>query len=578
MNAQPPHILRKQFYRKLRSGLCRGLLAVGSFSMITNLLALTVPVFMLQIFDRVISSGNLDTLILLTVMAACALITLAALDIIRNNILIQMGSWIDEQLGCAAMASTISSAASRGKSPSSQTLTDLGLVRKAFRKSAIMPVFDITWTPIFLLIIFVLSPTLGWVALTGLSIILVLALGQDGLKAYLLRKARTASRSDKGQAKTLLRNADSATAMGMVSNLTLAWNTENKQTLGSQARKERADAAFSAIMKFVTQGLRIAMFAIGAMLVVQDSITMGVMIASVLLLGRAVLPVTQIVKAYRSIGEARAAYQRLKSSLARVPEKRYREVFDIPEGALEIIGLRFRYSGSSTSVVRRLNVELKAGEALCVSGPAGSGRSTFAKLCVGILQPRAGQVMLGGVPVNSFVPETQAVHIGYLPPEPQLFHGTIHENIARMRTGTQHSVVAAAQLAGVHDAIIRLPEGYDTTLGNSDALLSRGDTQLIALARAIYGDPRLVVLDEPSAALDVSSEKHLTDIIQTLKNNGTIVVIVSHRSAIKRCCDHTITLPSGKVTMGKMLMKPDLKVIEDGQGRVAVGNSGRNDG
>lgn len=565
-------------FQQLRSGLVRGMLVVGFFSCICNVLMLTAPIYMLQMFDRVLSSRNFDTLILLTVIAGFALITLAALTIIRSGILIQMGIWFDQQISSTALASVISSATKSGKIPSSRVLGDLNSIRKFFSRDALIPLFDAPWSPIFLLIIFLLSPVLGGVALSGLALMLVLAIGHDRIVTFISNKASTVSRPANEQAKTLLRNADAAESMGMISTLVRAWGNQNSDALDLQASKQQARATYSAITQFVRQGMRVAMLCVGAMLVIQNSITTGVMLASAILAARAIAPMTGIVKAWRSVVEARQAYKRLKNDLECAPDRQFGEQFYVPHGGLRVQRVGFRYAKSSSRVLRNASVELEPGEVLCVVGPPGSGKSTLAKLVVGILRPRSGRVLLGGSPVDDLAPEIRAAQIGYLPPDLQLFDGTIHENISRMRVGVKQFVVEAAQFAGIHDAIIGLSEGYDTKIVSDEMPLSPGKMQLISIARAVFGNPRLVVLDEPTSKLDKSNERSLVNIIQALKNKGAIVVVVSHRANILRCSDRILTMPEGKITSPDIRENINLKVVEDGRNRMVTRTSGRDDG
>lgn len=558
--------------------MLRGMLVVGLFSCVTNVLMLTTPVYMLQMFDRVLSSRNLDTLILLTVIAGFALITLAALMVIRSAVLIKIGLWFDQQLSGAALASAISIATRSGKVPSSRILGDLSTIRKFFSRAAIIPLFDAPWSPIFILLIFFLSPVLGAVALVGLIVMLGLAIGHDRIIEFLTKKANAVSRPANKEVKSLLRNADAAESMGMVSTVVHAWSQNNNSALELQSRKQQAQATYSAITQFVTQALRVAMLCAGAMLVINNSITTGVMLASAILASRAILPMTKVVKARRSVIDSRHAYQRLKADLERVPDKGFGERMYLPHGNLCVQRVTFRYSSQSSSrSVRKVSLDLEPGEVLCVFGPSGSGKSTFAKLIVGILKPRSGQVLLGGNHVDSLSPNSRAAHIGYLPSDIQLFDGSIHENISRMRAGVEQSVVDAAKMAGVHDSIANLPEGYDTRVVNNELPLSPGEVKLISLSRAIFGNPRLVVLDEPTSSLDKSNEQNLVEVIRALKNQGTIVVVVTHRTSLLRCSDQVLLMPGGKTIRPDRLKEVTVKALDDGRHLTLAASSGADD-
>ncbi|MDJ0741336.1 MAG: ATP-binding cassette domain-containing protein [Gammaproteobacteria bacterium] len=565
-------------FGQLRSGLVRGMVVVGVFSAICNLLMLTTPIYMLQMFDRVLSSRNLDTLILLTVIAAFALLTLAALMIVRSSVLIRIGVWFDQQVGGAALASVIASATKSGKAPSSRVMGDLASIRSFFGKTTIIPLFDAPWSPIFLLIIFLLSPILGGVALTGLIVMLALAIAHDRVIAYLSTRASAVTRPAKDQAKSLLRHADTAVSMGMVSTLVRGWRNQNGDASDSQAAKQQAQAAYTALTLLVTQGMRVAMLCAGAVLVIQNSITTGVMLASAILATRLLAPMTGLVKAWRSVTTAREAYSRLKKDLELTPVGTFGDQLYISDGGLSVERIGFRYSKSSPTLLRNLSLDLEPGEVLCVVGPPGSGKSTLAKLLVGILRPRSGRVLLGGNPVIGLAADVRASHIGYLPPDLQFFDGTIHENISRMRPGVREFVVEAAKLAGVHDAIINLPDGYDTKIVNGQSPLSPGEMQLLSIARAVFGKPRLVVLDDPTAKLDRSSERILANVVQALKSSGAIMVIIAHRTSILRQSDRILALPQGKTSRPGDRQKVDLTVIEDGRDRPTGDSSRRENG
>ena len=563
----------------MRSVLVRGLLVVGFFSCITNVLMLTTPIYMLQMFDRVLSSRNFDTLVLLTVIAGCALITLSVIMIIRSAVLIRIGTWIDQQIGSEALMSAISTATKKGKVPSSRIMRDLGSIRKFFSKAAIIPLFDAPWSPIFILLVFLLSPVLGAVALVGLALMLGLALGHDRIVTFLSDRASAASRPANRQVKSMLQNADVAESMGMVPTLIGAWSRKNTKALDLQASKQQALAAYSALTQLITQGMRVAMLCAGAMLVINDKITTGVMLASAILASRAIAPMTKVVKAWRSIVDAHQSYQRLRGHLESTRAQSFFEHLPVHAGKLSIRKLVFRYPVKSSSrVLRGLSVELRPGEVLCVVGPPGSGKSTFAKLIAGILEPYSGQVRFGGTPVSGLSHDVRAAQIGYLPPDLQLFDGTIHENISRMRLGIEQSVVEAARMAGIHDAIVALSNGYDTVVVDNELPLSPGEKRQLSISRAIFGRPGLVVLDEPTLNLDRSNERNLIKVIQALKNQGTIVVIVSHRANILRCADQVLMLPSGKITSSEIGKNPSLKVLDDSRKSAIAFSLGRDDG
>jgi ATP-binding cassette subfamily B protein/ATP-binding cassette subfamily C protein len=547
MSGYSPYISGKVLFSTLRAGCIRGFSVVGFFSSVINLLALTLPIYMLSLFDRVLSTRNMDTLILLTIMAVCAIITMAILEVIRRYLMVQMGIWFDQKIREPALMLCLSSSAERGNSTSSGITKDISTFRQLFRGSTIITLFDAPWSPIFLLIIFLLHPILGFVALTGTTLVLLFGVLQDRISQKMSENSRSVFGKAKQDEKTLFSNAEAATAMGMSSVLTQGMHRQNREKLDLEAREALFSTSIKSAGKFVKHGQRIAMLFTGVILIFQDEITTGAMMAGVILGGRAIGPATRLIKSRRSIVTARAAYLRIKKALQQVPDRRYGELYYSPQGELSVQRLTFRYSGTSKAALHRINFEVQPGELMGVVGPTGSGRSTLGKLIVGILRPRSGQVHFGGSDIANFANDIRAVHIGYAPQEPQLFDGTVYENISRMRVGVQDVVVAAAKLAGVHDAILRLPDGYDTMIGPTGVNLAKGELQRISLARAVFGDPRLVVLDEPSLDLDKEGEKSLVKMIRALKDAGVIVIVISHRSSILGHMDKVLKLPSGDI-------------------------------
>lgn len=527
---------------------CRGgFVAVALFSLCINLLMLTVPLYMLQLFDRVLASRSTETLILLTVIAVAAVLTLAALEVVRTNALVRISTWLDRKLGGPVLTCSIAASLRQGKDPSVQGLRDLSTFRTFLTGPAIFPILDSPWTPIFIAIVFVLHPLLGWIALGGALVLFALAVSNELATRNLMLLSGGSSIKALHQAEAAARNADVIEAMGMMPNLVRRWHRQNTETLALQARASNRSGGITALSKFARLCLQIGMLGAGAWLVILGEITPGVMIAATILMGRALAPVEQAIGAWRSTIAARDAYHRVKRQLDETPPRGEAMLLPAPSGRLTVEGLAFVYPGASEPVLKGITFDLGPGEAMGLIGPSAAGKTTLARLLIGNFQPRAGHVRLDEVDVAQWEPEDLGRHIGYLPQDVELFSGTVHLNIARMGEADPESVIEAARLAGVHEMVLRLPKGYETEIGEGGTALSGGERQRIALARAVYGTPRFVVLDEPNASLDQTGEESLLKAIDTLKKRGVTVVVIANRPSILRHVGKILILRNGTV-------------------------------
>jgi PrtD family type I secretion system ABC transporter len=525
----------------------KGLYVVVLFSLCINVLMLAVPVYMLQIFDRVLSSRSTDTLMLLSIIIVLAILTLALLEAVRSNIMIKIGSWIDRRLAGTVLTGSISLPLKNGSDPSIQGLRDLNTFRTFLSGSEIFSFLDSPWAPIFLIFVFLLHPYLGIVALIGAIILFTLAVINEYITRPLMAAASKANIKAMQQAEAAVRNADVIEAMGLMPNLIARWDRVNAEGLNKQANASYRSGMVIAISKFVRLVLQVAMLGTGAWLVIQGKLTPGGMIAGSILMGRALSPVEQAISAWKSAIAASGAYNRLKHQVSTMPARAESMSLPVPEGKISVEGLSYIHPGQTEPVLRSINFTLAQGEALGLIGPSASGKTTLVRLLLGNITPRLGQARLDGMDVAKWDPEDLGQYCGYLPQDIELFSGTVKENIARMGEGEPEKVVEAARLAACHDMILHFSNGYDTSIGESGAALSGGERQRIALARALYGNPRFVVLDEPNANLDAVGEEALLNALKNLKEKGITVVIIGHRPNVIQHVDKILVLRQGQV-------------------------------
>ena len=545
MGARPTNPLLKRTLVACRGGF----VAVGLFSFAINLLLLTIPLYMLQLFDRVLTSRSEDTLMALSIAAAGAILTLAALEAVRSFVMVRLSNWLDTRLGGEILGSSVIDGLARGGPASVQGLRDLQTFRGFLTGAAIFPFLDAPWTPIFIAVIFLFHPLLGWLSIGGATLLFALALLNEVATRDLLMLSGGASIKSLREAEAAVRNADVIEAMGMMPNVARRWSRENATMLALQARASQRSGGITAASRFVRLVLQIAMLGVGAWLVIHDEITPGAMIAGSILLGRALAPVEQAIGSWKSAVAARGAYQRMKSQLDAAMPRAESMPLPAPAGRLTVEGLAYAYPGASEPVLRGIDFTLEPGEALGLIGPTAVGKTTLARLAVGNLRPVAGHVRLDKADVAQWDPVDLGPHIGYLPQDVELFGGTVRENIARMGEGEADAVIAAARLTGVHDIILGLPEAYETDIGEGGAVLSGGQRQRIALARAVFGGPRFVVLDEPNANLDHDGETALLATVVALKRQGVTMIIIAHRPSILQHVDKILVLRGGTMQM-----------------------------
>ena len=524
-------------------------LPAALFSAGVNILCLASPLYMLQVYDRVVSSGSIPTLVMLTLALLIALLAMAALDHARARVLVRAGLRLDRLLSERVMKAMVRQANDVPGAARSQALRDLDTFRQFLTGSSFYALFDAPWAPLYILVLALLHPLLGIIGLACTLILLVLALINEWLTGRLLGEAGEAASRNYGFTEATLRNSHAIEAMGMVDALLRRWSQDRNGMLAAQARASDRAAAVLSLIRFLRLAMQSLILGAGAYLVIQRDATGGVMFAAMFLLGRALQPVDQAVAGWRQLVAARTAYQRLDRLLASFPPLPANLKLPRPNGKLSAQGASVFLPGLSRPVLRDISFELQPGETLGIIGPSGTGKSTLARLIIGIQAPSAGVIRLDGANVATWSRADLGCHVGYLPQEVELFADTVAANIARFGAGEDDKVVAAATLADAHQLILELPRGYDTMIEEGGANLSGGHRQRIGLARALYGDPSLIVLDEPSSNLDMEGDVALGNCMKQLKQMGRTVIVISHRPATVNTVDKILVMQAGMVRL-----------------------------
>lgn len=524
---------------------CRAALVwAGGFSLLVNILTLTSSLYMMQVFDRVLSSGSLPTLVYLTLIAVGGLALMAAFDFVRTRILHRVGDWIERRLGTPALERMVE-AALTGRGERGESLRDLAAVRGAL--GSVTFLFDAPWVPVYLAVIYILHPMLGHLALGSGVALFALALLNDRITRGAQRDGAAAARRAQTIAESAARNAEVVEAMNLLPGLVRRWRGERTGALDLQDRAAARSAALLAFTRFLRQAVQVAVIGCGAWLAVGHDISAGAMMAASLVLGRALAPVEQAIGGWRQVNAGREALRRLGGFFNRPPRRPAGMTPPAPTGHLTVRDLAFRVGDAGQPVLRGLSFDAPPGSVLAVVGPSAAGKSTLARLLVGLHPPLTGAARLDGHDLFQWRRDHIGAHIGYLPQDVEIFAGTVAENIARLGEPDGAAVVQAARLAGCHEMISRLPGGYDTEVGEGGVFLSGGQRQRVALARALYGNPRLVVLDEPDASLDTEGERALDGAIAAMREQGACVVVIGHRPGSLARADRVLALRDGRV-------------------------------
>jgi ATP-binding cassette, subfamily C, bacterial exporter for protease/lipase len=505
---------------------------VGIFSAIINLLMLVPSIYMLQVYDRVLPSRNEITLLMLTLMMLGAYLLMSALEFIRSFVLIRIGARLDMQLNKRVYTAAFEQNLKKGGGNAGQALQDLTNIRQFLTGNALFAFFDAPWFPIYLLVIFFFEPGLGVFALCGTAILVALAYINEKVSKKPLAEANAMAIASSNLATNNLRNAEVIEAMGMLPNLIHRWFALHGRFLNLQAEASEKAGIVTAVTKFVQVSLQSLVLGYGALLAVEGKITPGMMIAASILMGRALSPVQMVIGVWKSWSSTRSAYQRLTEVLNANPPRKAGMELPKPQGMISVEAVTAAPPGVPVAVIKNLTFAIQPGDVLGVIGPSGSGKSTLARLLVGVWPAAVGKVRLDGADIYHWNKDELGPHIGYLPQDIELFGGTVSENIARFGEIDSEQVIIAAKRAGVHDMILHLPQGYDTRLGDGGAGLSGGQKQRLGLARAMYGDPSLIVLDEPNSNLDDIGEQALVTALMDLRQRGKTIVLITHRTSV----------------------------------------------
>ncbi|MDX2290117.1 MAG: type I secretion system permease/ATPase [Hyphomicrobiaceae bacterium] len=525
------------------------LVTVMIFSVFCNVLLFVGPLYMLQIYDRVLSSRNEGTLIALTVISVFLLIAYSGLDMLRSRLLVRAGFRFDEALNASLFRTALaSSLANRSAAPAS-SLRDMDTVREFWTGSGVITMCDAPFAPVFVAVCFLFHPLLGVVALAGAVILFAFAVANEYATRQSLTDAGKRSTEANYYAQSSMGNVEVIHALGMQTAIHKRWADRHVEALGYQATASDWAGVIMASTKFVRQTLQIAILGAGAWLAIRGDISPGMMIAASIMMGRALAPVEQSVGQWKSFMAARNAWSRLTQLYERAGEQPARTPLPAPKGNVAVDGLVVTAGPQGKPILRGITFAVQAGEVLAVIGPSAAGKSTLIRALVGVWQPAAGIVRLDGSDLRHWDPERLGAHIGYLPQDIELFAGTVAENIARFRDDPPELVVEAGMLSGAHQLVQQLPQGYDTPIGEQGASLSGGQRQRIGLARAVYGGPKLLVLDEPNAHLDRVGEASLIAAIQRCKERGTTVIFATHTPALLTAADKVLALRDGQLHM-----------------------------
>jgi len=522
-------------------------LMVGVFSMLANVLMLTPTLYMLQVYDRVMSSQSELTLLVMSLLTLALFAVMAFAEWLRSRVLVHAGVRLDERLGTQVFNASFESYLNQTGTPPARSFGDLLQVRQFLTGNGIFAFFDAPWAPIYMGVLFLLHPRLG--ALGLLFALIQVMLAWYGHRHTLApSEAAVAANSEAGAfLQSKLRNAEVIESMGMLGNLRQRWSQRHSAAMAQGTQAQALTQRVMAWSKFIRYSQQSLALGAGALLVIDGQLSPGGMIAANVLMSRALGPIDQIVSGWRGFIGAAAAFGRLEKLLFGFPAREPALVGRAAQGQLDLRDVVASVAGRSKPILQNVSLSLSPGTVLVVLGPSGAGKSTLARVLMGVWPDVRGEVLLDGQPIGERDRAELGPHLGYLPQDIELFEGTLAENIARFGKLDSARVIEAARCTGLHDMILRFPKGYDTPIGEAGALLSGGQRQRIGLARAVYGDPALIVLDEPNANLDEAGEAALVKTVLNMKAKGRTIVLITHRPGILAVADRLLLLQDGKV-------------------------------
>ncbi len=530
-------------------GVCKGaFLSAAAFSLVINLLMLTPTIYMLQLYDRVLSSRSEETLVMLTLLVVAIFITQGALEWVRSQILVRVSvkleSLLNKRLFIIAYKQSLYTG---GQQASGQALDDLTSLRQFLTGNGLFAFFDAPWLPFYVVLMFLFHPYFGWVAISAAIVLIILAIINEKITHKVLEEANGLAAQGRALVNKNLRNAEVIESMGMLESIHQRWLKGSEKVLFLQALASSRAGLITAMSKTLRMMFQSLVLGLGAYLAIQQEISPGLMIAGSILLGRALAPIDLMIGSWKGFIMARAQYVRLNTLLLNIPEDKEKMSLPEPKGSLQIEQAVVAPPGVKTAVIKGVSLTINAGDSVGIIGPSGAGKSTLVRALLGIWPAASGKIRLDGADVFAWDRMELGPYIGYLPQDIELFEGTISENIARFGELDAEKVIAAAKMSDVHELILRLPEGYDTVIGRAGGNLSGGERQRIGLARALYGSPKLVVLDEPNSNLDEQGEIALAKALVQLKQAQVTAIIVTHRNRVLGSVDKLLMLNEGQL-------------------------------
>ncbi|THD58908.1 type I secretion system permease/ATPase [Phenylobacterium sp.] len=546
----------------------------ASFSFFSNLLYLALPLYTYQVYGRVMVSQNIPSLVVLSAITLFVFAVSSAIDDFRARILINYGVMLDQRVSGKVFSALFDAAVRGDEGARSQALRDLDQFRQTLTGAAAAVFFDVPWMPVFLIALYLIDPAVGVLATVGAVILFLLALAQSNAVRTVAKDASDGQLRSYAFTEAALRNGEVVRAMGMLPTLGGSWAGHRKVAIERGAAAAEISNMYTDIIKAVRMGIQVLIIAIGAFLIIKGKIPQGLLFANMILASRALAPIEKIVASWEPLNNMVRAHGRLMTLLSKAEPQTSATSLPRPKGRLSAEAVNFAPPGATKLLLGNINFAIEPGETLGVIGPSGAGKSTLARLLVGIWRPLNGVIRLDGADVFTWNRPDFGRHVGYLPQDTELFSGTIRDNIARFRTDiTDADVIAAAQLAGVHELILRLPKGYETEVGADGHTLSAGQRQRVGLARAMLANPAFVVLDEPNASLDAEGEEALMRAIDALKANGSTVVIISHKPSVFRAADKMLVLRDGRIdlfgprdqVMSRLMKPTEVRAVEAGR-------------
>ncbi|MFZ4525504.1 MAG: type I secretion system permease/ATPase [Chlorobium sp.] len=525
----------------------REFLWVGIFSLIANVLMLTPTIYMLQLYGRVMKSGSELTLLMVTFFLVLFYVVMAFAEWLRSRILVRAGVRLDEALNSLVFKASFEAYLNRARQNVLEAFSDLTNIRQFLTANGMIAFFDTPWTPVYIAVIFLLSPFLGWLSILFAVLQLLVTWQTHRLSVREIENAAESGNSSYRYVQSKLRNIEPVHAMGMAGNLRRHWFLLHDASLvkaDSSLERQHRQQAFAKFVRYSMQSLTLGA---GALMVIEGKMSPGSMIAANVLMSKALQPLDLVVATWKPFVQARMAFQRLEKLLDEFPEREAGAKHQDPFGEIRLEGLTATAEGRETPILDNLTTMFPAGKVTVVLGPSGSGKSTLARCIVGVWAKREGRVLIDGEPVESWDRTELGPHLGYLPQDIELFDGTIAENIARFAEVDSLKVIEAAKRTGIHEMILRFPRGYDTQIGEAGGMLSGGQRQRLGLARAMYGNPAILVLDEPNANLDDAGERSLLEAVKDLRGAGKTVILVTHRPSVLAVADLLVVMQGGRM-------------------------------